>query len=87
MAGALPRYGTWVMLSPLAEQHAGELHRGAGAGRTVFHRRLVGLGVGHEPLETVGGKIRTRQQRDRLLGDQRDRREVGRGIVERALVE
>jgi hypothetical protein len=52
-----------------------------------LHLGLVRLGVGDEILEIARRQVLARDQRDRRLGDQRDRRKIGRGVVGRLLVE
>ena len=71
----------------VVEHDAAEMGCRAGAGRAERHLRLVLLGVGDEFLEVVDRQVLARDQRDRHLGDQGDRREVGRRVVERLLVE
>ena len=61
--------------------------RGAGSSRAILHAGLVRLGIGDELPQVAGRQILARHQHLRRLGDQRDRREVGRRIVERLLVE
>ena len=69
------------------EHHAAEMRGGARAGRAELHLGLVGLGVGDEFLEVLDRQVLAHQERDRNLGDQRHRREVGHRVVERLLVE
>src|SRR5262249_26838807 len=68
------------------EQRATEVSRGAPPGRAVLQLRRVRLGIGDELLQAVGGKILAREQHHRLLDEQRDRGEIGGGIVRQLFV-
>ena len=59
----------------------------ARARRAVLHLRLVRLRVCDEFLQIAGGKIIARDQHQRLIHHQHHRSEIGRGVVERRLVE
>ena len=76
-----------VHLDGRIEQRTGQMVSGPDSGRAVLHFRLVGFGVGDELLQILDRQILARDQHDRLLADQRDRCEVGQGVVERMLVE
>jgi len=52
-----------------------------------LHLSLVGFRVSDELLQIVGRQFVARDQQQRLLDHQRDRREVGRGVVERSFIE
>ena len=69
------------------EHDAGEMGRRAGARRPVAHLVLVLLGVFDEFLEIVDRQVLAHDQHRRDFGNQRDRREIGRRVVERPLVE
>src|SRR5262245_20122231 len=63
------------------------MRRRAGTAGAVLHLRLVGLRIGNELSEVAGREILADDEEQWLLDDQGDRREVGRGVVERVLVE
>jgi hypothetical protein len=56
---------------------------GARPTRAELHFRLVGLGVNDELREIAGRQVLAGDQHEAHVGDQRDRREVGGGVVER----
>ena len=58
-----------------------------GAGRAELHLALVLLGVGDEFLEILHRQVLAHGQQDRNLGDERDRREIVDGAVERLLIQ
>ena len=89
IAGPVPRYGTWVILVPIAEfEHDATKMRGrARAGRAIGHLVGIGFGVGDEFLEVLDRQILARDQRDRRLGKEGDRREILRRVIKRLLVE
>jgi len=68
------------------EQRATEMGGRTHAGRAVLQLRGVRLRIGDELLQVVGWKILAREQHHRLLGEQRDRREIGRRAVRELLV-
>ena len=70
----------------IIEQHAAEMGCGAGACRTVLHLRLVRFGISDEFLKVVHRQILARDEHDRHLGNQRNRRKVRRRVIERLLV-
>ncbi len=69
----------------LVEQHAGDVGGGAGAAGTELHVTLVGADIVDERLEVVHRQVLARDQHVADVGDEGDRREIGRGIVERLL--
>ncbi len=69
------------------EQRAGDMRGRAGAARAELYRGLVRARMGHESRQIVRRKVRSRDQHQRRLGDQRDRREITRRVIERMLVE
>ena len=71
----------------VVENHASEMSRRPRARRTVLHPGLVGLGVGDKLLEIVHRQVFAGDQRNRRFGDQGHRREVGRRVIKRPLIE
>ncbi len=69
------------------QHHAGQMSRGAGAGRAEAHLVLVLLCVLDEFLEIADRQILAHDQHRRDFGDQRHRGEIGRRIIERSFVE
>jgi hypothetical protein len=65
----------------------GTVRGGAGAGRAEVQLALVGLGVGDEFLEIVGGQLLVGHEHQRHLGDQDDGIEVRGRIVLRLGIE
>jgi hypothetical protein len=79
----------WVTSTPITALRS-EQARWVGEpvpGRAVLHPGLVRLGIGDERTQIAGRQILARHQQLRGLGDERDRREVGRRVVQRPLVE
>jgi hypothetical protein len=58
----------------------------AGASRAELHLGLVRFGVSDEILEIIDWQVFARFQHEGNFGDEDDRREIGRRIVERVLV-
>ena len=76
-------------LAPIARLNRtqGRVRAGADAGRAELHLALVRLDVGDELLEIVHRQVLAGDQDAGRFRDQSDRLEIGRGIVERLLVE
>jgi hypothetical protein len=69
------------------QQHAGEVGGRTAAARAVLHLRLVRLGMGGKLPQRLRRQVLARDQEKRHFRVQPDRREIGRRIVERILVE
>src|SRR5262245_40966988 len=69
------------------EERAGKVRRRTRAGRAVLHLVGIGLSVGDELREIIGGQRCARDQNHRLVYEQRDWGEIGGGVVTWIFVE
>ena len=86
IAGTPPLYATWFARMPAAtlkSVHEEWVEDPPGGGE--LDRARVRLRVGHEVLEPPARQALAGDQDERLLGDQRHRREVGHRVVRRLL--
>ena len=89
IAGPSPRYGTCVTSMPTARLSNAQARCDPvpGARRAVLHLALIGFRVSDEIRQIAARDTAAGDQNERLDRHQGHRREVGRGIVERLLVD